>query len=156
NRSLEFARNRIRHEMLPQVARDWNPAIHQTLAQIAEWALAEEEYWEAEVGRLAAARLNRQNGFVLLKTVRLAELPLAARRRLVRRAMEEVKGDLKAIGFSHIEAVLHLAGGSDGHGRIQVPGVDVMRSFEWLRFATRAEGGIESRNYRLPVTVPSS
>src|SRR5476651_686134 len=49
NASLQFARNRIRRQLLPQLASAWNPAIVQTLAHTADWALAEEAWWEAEI-----------------------------------------------------------------------------------------------------------
>src|SRR5436305_6953667 len=45
NASRRFARNRIRHELLPQLCRDWNPEIAESLARTADWALAEESYW---------------------------------------------------------------------------------------------------------------
>jgi len=105
---------------------------------------------------LAAEHLVAQNGFVSLKTGCLRELPLAAARRLVRRAMEIVKGDLAAIEFAHVNAVLLLAAGTEGHGRIQPPGLDIFRSFDWLRFAKPAElPGLETRNYTFAVSVPS-
>lgn len=154
NRSLQFARNRIRGELLPELARDWNPAIVQTLSHTADWALGEESYWEAEIVRLAVLHLVAQNGFVLLKTGCLRELPLAAARRLVRRAMEMVKGDLRSIDFAHIEAVLDLATATEGHGRLQAPGLDIMRSFDWLRFGRPLVDGLQNRNYRLPAPVP--
>src|SRR5579864_954304 len=50
NLSLDFARNRIRRELLPMLEREWNPAIAETLAHTAEWAREEEAYWEAEIG----------------------------------------------------------------------------------------------------------
>jgi len=154
NQNLEFARNRIRHGLLPQLVHDWNPGLSRTLAQTAEWALAEEAYWEAEIGRLAASHLVPHAGSVLVSTERLNALPLAAARRLVRRAMEQVRGDLLAIDFGHITAVLDLAATSEGHGRLQAPGLDVLRSFSWLRFARPTQNGLAGRNYRLPVTVP--
>ena len=49
NLSRKFARNRIRHELLPRLAAEWNPAIVETLHRTADWALAEEEYWEPEI-----------------------------------------------------------------------------------------------------------
>jgi tRNA(Ile)-lysidine synthase len=154
NQSLQFARNRIRHELLPTLEREWNPAMLRALAQTADWALAEEAYWEAEIDLLAAAHLITRGGFVLLQIDCLQRLPLAAARRLVRRAMERVKGDLRSIDFAHINAVLELAGTSEGHGRLQAPGLDIMRSFEWLRFAKPAANGLASRNYRVPAPVP--
>ena len=57
NASLAFARNRIRHELLPQLQRDWNPALAETLAHTADWAFEEEAWWTAEIERLAAIHL---------------------------------------------------------------------------------------------------
>jgi tRNA(Ile)-lysidine synthase len=153
NHSEEFARNRIRHCLLPSLAEEWNPEIANTLAQTADWALAEESYWAAEIDRLEQLHLVGKGGGVLLQTGSLEKLPLAAARRLVRRAIERVRGDLRAVDFGHVSGVLELAGSVEGHGRLQVPGVDIMRSFDWLRFSKLASEP-EARNYRLPAPVP--
>ena len=156
NASLQFARNRIRHELLPQVAREWNPAIGETLANTADWALAEEAWWDAEIDRLASGHFTTSNNAILLRADLLVAQPLAVARRLVRRAMEMAKGDLRGIDFGHIAAVMDLARSTEGHGRLQAPGLDIFRSFEWLRFGQPGGGGLESRNYRLPLAVPGS
>jgi tRNA(Ile)-lysidine synthase len=153
NRSLQFARNRLRHELLPQLAREWNPAISETLANTAEWALAEESYWETELDRMESL-LAQRDGAVILETAALLALPAAAARRLVRRAMARVKGDLRGIDFKHVLAVLELAKADVGHGRLQAPGLDVIRSFSWLRLARPGADAPESRNFRLPAPVP--
>ena len=64
NASLQFARNRIRHGLLPQLAREWNPAIRETLAHTADWALAEEAYWEAEIDAWPPHCCSRTDGAV--------------------------------------------------------------------------------------------
>ena len=156
NRSLQFARNRIRHELLPQIAREWNPAIGEALANTADWALAEEAWWDAEIDRLASQHFTATHHAILLRAGLLAALPLAVARRLVRRAMELAKGDLRRIDFGHIRSVMDLARSTEGHGRLQAPGLDIFRSFEWLRFGQPGGGGLESRNYRLPLAVPGS
>ncbi len=156
NASLQFARNRIRHELLPQIAREWNPAIGETLANTADWALAEEAWWDAEIERLAAQHFTTTDDAVVLRADVLAALPLAVARRLVRRAMELVKGDLRGIDFGHIAAVMDLAGSMEGHGRLQAPGLDIFRSFEWLRFGRPRAGGMNTRNYRLVLAVPGT
>lgn len=150
NRDLRFARNRIRHELLPDLARDWNPSIVAALAHLADWALAEEAYWEAEIDRLARLNLKENFGFVLLETGCLKALPVALGRRLVRRAMEVVKGDRLGIEFAHVNAVLELAGTDEGHGRLQAAGLDVMRSFQWLRVAKLAPGGRDDYELAAP------
>jgi hypothetical protein len=68
---------------------------------------------------------------------------LAVARRLVRRAMEMAKGDLRGIDFGHIRSVMDLARSTEGHGRLQAPGLDIFRSFEWLRFGQPGVGGLE-------------
>lgn len=152
NSDSRFARNRIRHGLLPQLEREWNPAIREMLAQTADWAQAEEQYWEAELDRISAALIER-DGAVFVQTATLLELPIAAVRRLVRRAIERAKGDLRGLAFAHIQAVLDLAGRNRGHGRVQAPGVEVIRSFDWLRFATPHW---ERAGYRLEAPVPGS
>jgi len=136
NASARFARNRIRHSLLPQLTREWNPALEETLAKTADWALAEEAYWKDELARLAVGCLRADGDAVLAPALALASLPLAAARRLVRHAIELAKGDLRAIGLDHVDRALELARSPQGHGRVQAPGIGITRSFDWIRFAT--------------------
>jgi tRNA(Ile)-lysidine synthase len=153
NTSPQFARNRIRHQLLPQLARDWNPGIVETLAQTADWALAEEDYWKCEIARLAEGLLIERDGAVLMHASALSVLPLAAARRVVRHAMERVKGDLLAIGYGHVSAALDMAASTEGDGRIDVPGLAIQRSFDWLRFSP---AGPDPPGYNLEVPVPGT
>ena len=150
NADRNFARNRIRHDLLPQLGREWNPAIRQCLAQTAQWAQDEESYWGVEIERLSAGLFTRGNGFVSLKTGLLLAFPTAVRRRLLRRAIELAKGDLRGIEFGHINTVLDLASRPIGHGRVRAPGIEILRSLDWLRFAILPE----PQPYRLPVAIP--
>jgi tRNA(Ile)-lysidine synthase len=51
NSDSAYTRNRIRHELLPQL-RQYNPSLDQTLANLAELAREEEARWQAELSRL--------------------------------------------------------------------------------------------------------
>jgi tRNA(Ile)-lysidine synthase len=51
NTDTAYTRNRIRHELLPQL-RDYNPNLDQNLANIAELAREEESRWKSELARL--------------------------------------------------------------------------------------------------------
>jgi len=153
NASGQFARNRIRHGLLPQLAREWNPGIQETLAQTADWALAEEAYWDAEIERLAAGRLTGTGSAIIARADSLTSLPVAAARRLVRHAIRRVRGDLRRIDFGHVAAILELAGRKEGHGRVAVPGLEVCRSFDWVRFARPRE---RDSGYRLAAPVPGA
>ncbi len=51
NLDHRFARNRVRHSLLPLLEREYNANIRQVLGDAAELARAEEEYWRALVER---------------------------------------------------------------------------------------------------------
>ncbi|HSS99250.1 MAG TPA: tRNA lysidine(34) synthetase TilS, partial [Terriglobales bacterium] len=86
NRDLRFARNRVRHGVLPRLERALNPSVREALAEAAEIARAEEHYWQTEVRKLLPEIWDAsQNELVI---TRLKQLPLAMQRRLVRAAAE--------------------------------------------------------------------
>lgn len=154
NAGVEFARNRIRHRLLPQLTAEWNPALVETLAHTAEFARAEEAYWAAEIDRLAALHLTLIDQNVLVLTNTLKALPMAVRRRLVRRAIEVAKGDLRGVDFDHVERVVELASTPTGSGRMQAPGLDVRRSFDWLRLGLPLARKPYSLKARVPGITP--
>lgn len=147
NRNPEFARNRIRHSLLPQLEAEWNPALGQILANHARLAQEDEDYWASRSNLLPAGPVYSISQF-------LSEPPALARR-LVREAIRRTKGDLKQIDFRHIEQVLELLTAPDGHGRLQLPGLDLMRSFGWVRFAKPLPGPVE-RDWAFTIQPPAA
>ena len=154
NRSPEFARNRIRHSLLPQLAREWNPGIIKNLAHTADWAFAEEMRWEAEIDRLSEAMLSSRGDAIVLRAGEVSGLPAATARRLVRRAVERVRGDLRGVDFEHIDRVLEMAADRKGHGHIRIPGLAVAKSFGFLLISRDGEGPFRHLPYLLPVQPP--
>jgi tRNA(Ile)-lysidine synthase len=144
NAELSFARNRIRHQLLPLLRAGYNPRIDETLARMATLAADDERYWEALVGDVPHT----------FEVSRISSAPPALARRIVRRAIEQVKGDLRQIDFAHVEAILELARSTEGSGRLQVPGVDVLRSFDWIRFRALREEGEPRPRFSWPVAPP--
>ncbi len=49
NADDKFTRNRVRQMVLPLLEREFNPAVAENLAELAEIARGEEDYWENEV-----------------------------------------------------------------------------------------------------------
>ena len=109
NNWLRFERNRIRHTLLPELERNWNPKIVAALAQTADWARAEEEYWQAELPRLTQNWLRFGNLGATFQVAGLNAAPLAVARRAVHWAVRTVAGKGKSPDFAHVERVLHLA-----------------------------------------------
>ncbi len=131
NLDLRFARNRIRHSLLPQLASEWNPRIVDALANLGDLAYEEEVAWTIRERDSRQDRLSYER------------LPRAEARRAVRRAIREVKGDLRGIEFGHIESVIEMM------DRVRVPGVDFIRSGEGIRAVRAVVPAVE-------VTVPGT
>jgi tRNA(Ile)-lysidine synthase len=153
NEQRGFRRNLIRLEWLPMLREAFHDRVEQGLANMASLAQAEEDYWGAEAKRLLSMLWSPLPGSedgegMLLDSAALMGLHLAARRRVVRQSIETVKGDLKEVDSVHIDAILKLCETSEGHNRVQVPGIDALRSFDRLRI-TKLGSGTPARHYRM-------
>ena len=143
NRHLSFTRNRIRHELLP-LLESWNPHLREHLAQMAVLARDEESWWETELARLVpqlllAGRPVRGGGRaagegIALDVTRLAALPVALQRRLMRHAAKELGA---ALDFAAVEALRTLAlAGRAGEKRELERGLQAERTHRELRLTT--------------------
>jgi tRNA(Ile)-lysidine synthase len=153
NRNTDFLRNRIRLEILPQLA-VLNHGLPAVLASTAEWARAEEEYWAGELDHLEPAYLKADREAILIDTGPFLSLPVATVRRLLRRAIERMNGGLRGIDFRHVEAIRALMETREGSGRIQLPGLDIYRSFDWLRFAPIGYDSRLPRDFEIELRIP--
>ena len=149
NLDPRFARNRLRHDLLPQLARDWNPQIANALARLGHLARDEENYWTAEIDVLAREFV-RDRQAVELSWPSLTALSKAVARRLIRRAIADAKGDLRKITYDHVESILAI------HTRVVIPDLIVTRSFDWLRLEpARVLVPIEPIPIREPGSYPA-
>ena len=175
NLDRRFARNRVRHELLPLLQRDHNPNIRQVLSDAADIARAEEEYWQTLVDRELATRPPCKteippglkpsadaaghdtakampfqtapgNASVLTN---FPALPLALQRRLLKRLLESQRIEAD---FQHVEKLRRCAVG-------ELPKAEL--PFGWL--AVRRHGYLEfvaphpgppSAGYQYTLPVP--
>jgi tRNA(Ile)-lysidine synthase len=101
NRDLRHSRNRVRHGILPRLARNLNPSIREALAETADIARAEEEYWQLQI----ASILGANPGSSLKRTI-LLDLPLALQRRVIL-GWAEANG--LRLEFRHVDQILDVA-----------------------------------------------
>ncbi|MBV8865096.1 MAG: tRNA lysidine(34) synthetase TilS, partial [Acidobacteriaceae bacterium] len=154
NTDLRFTRNRLRQQTIPALTQDLNPNLEAVLANTAALAQAEEDYWAREVERVYPKIAKRTRLGLIFPVEALNAIHLALRRRLIRRALGEIRPEgLQGLDFDHIERILALCRTDQGHDRLLVPGADALRSFEWLLLS--AQGGLsrEPRGYRVPLAL---
>jgi tRNA(Ile)-lysidine synthase len=143
NRDPSFLRNRVRLAVLPVLKESFGELAAENLADLAEIARAEEEHWERGHPEVRAAEGD-------LKVASLLDLPLAARRRLVRNWLEANAGS-RSVSFRVIEDVLGLAAGAAGR-TLELPGGRVLRRAQReLRWETAGDPQPADYEYVLPV-----
>jgi tRNA(Ile)-lysidine synthase len=123
NADLRFLRSRVRRRLLPYLEKDFEPRIASHLGRLAEIAREEERAWRRSSEAEAERSLSREKGRVALDARRLAFLPPAEGRRLVRSFLRAVRGDLRTFTFRDVEAIRCLGEGRDA----ELPGKLVFR-----------------------------
>jgi tRNA(Ile)-lysidine synthase len=152
NADPQFTRNRLRHDLLPALARDWNPRVSEALARLAVLAGEDEQVLVAEARQAGAACMRVEPGGLLLDCDELSRLPPGLARRVVRQAVEQARGSLRQVEYEHIEALLALAAGRRGTGSVRLPGLEARRSFGWLRLEGPGEGA--GGGFQVALTPP--
>jgi tRNA(Ile)-lysidine synthase len=113
NRDLRHTRNRIRHELLPLLAREYNPAIVSVLGRLATHA--EEAFRDEEAAAsalLAAAELPRAGRQLVFDAARLAAAPEREVRAMLRLAWEREGWPRDAMGFEAWRRLTAIARGA--------------------------------------------
>ena len=122
NEDLGNPRNRIRHQVLPDLDRAAAGATRPAIARAAG-LIRDDGVWLDEVAdsRFDGLATDGPAGLEL-DAAQLALEPLPIARRVLLRAMRTASGE-REIGLDHVEAVAALLGGSDGG--VDVPGARV-------------------------------
>ena len=122
NRDMRYLRNKIRHKLIPHLKATYNPRIIETLNRMSK-ILQEEEAWFDETIQpiIKDAVLASGKNRVSLSIPKLNNHHTAVQRRLLRHAIENVKGDLRKITYAHIEKMIALCSSGPKSGRLDFP-----------------------------------
>lgn len=144
-----YRRNRIRQELLPHLAKDYNPHIKSILSGMAKVLQADEEYLarQAEESFPGVARKKGQQ--IIIDVDKLKSLHLSMQRRILRKGIELVKGDLRGISLTQLDDVLRII---DGPGSLEIhlpQALVARRSYGNLIISKKSPGGEQGSGYRL-------
>ena len=101
NEKTIFTRNKIRLELIPLLEKDFNPNIKEVLSNMAENLQVENEFLSKYAKRKfkSVSKIKQEEIFIDLK--KFKKLPEAVRKRVLRAALEELKGDLRRLTYQH-------------------------------------------------------
>jgi tRNA(Ile)-lysidine synthase len=160
NRDTTKMRARIRRKLVPLLEKQFQPAIVNHLATLADLAREDEAFFEAVVDKRAAALIQRSTDGTRIAVEDLlnpckkktfntesaedtetTEGTRALSARLVRRIVEDMKPRAGELGARHVEAVLEMARLGQNGSSLSLPGgVKAHREQDELVFqATRTE-----------------
>jgi tRNA(Ile)-lysidine synthase len=110
NHDLKYARNRIRQEIMPQLAASFNPQVESHLARTAELLRADVEHLESLARDWYRQAVDEQS--VKLNRVVIQSIPLSLQRRVIRQFLTKALNKMPT--FSQIENTLALINAPNG------------------------------------------
>jgi tRNA(Ile)-lysidine synthase len=127
-------RNQIRHYLIPELKKSYNPAIVDSLNRLGEILQAEDQWMDQTLEPLYAETISDHGADGIRVDLSAITLHPAVGRRIIRKAIWRVKQDLRRITFAHVEAVMDLAARSCSSGCLDLPdGIRVIREATVLR-----------------------
>lgn len=134
NSDVRFLRNRIRHELIPYLE-TFNSDIVERLHQTAETLAADECILETAVDEVFTRTVAMTASGAVADLDTIEKEPLALRKRVYRKAIQAVKGDLRRISFTHLAAIDRLISAEKPNSELTLPGgIKVIRSYRALLF----------------------
>jgi tRNA(Ile)-lysidine synthase len=108
NRDLRYLRNRVRAELLPELAGRYEPRIVAHLARLAGLVREDEELLQGFVEELLDEFIRRRGRDVFLDLKTLPLLLPALARRVGREFLRQTAGSLRDVSFEDVESLLAL------------------------------------------------
>jgi tRNA(Ile)-lysidine synthase len=158
-------RNNIRKNLLPLLKETYNPKITETLNRLASIVRSEEKWMDEIISPLFEQMAARhENGGLALSISDLKVLSIAAQRRIVRKAIRKIKGNIKRITFAHVDAIIALSNDGPHLGRLDFPDriralkdnndLLIFQEMKPLRETSARENKTESAVYEYKVEDP--
>lgn len=123
NLNNEYLRNRIRNVLLPELERDYNPQIRNSLLKTASVVADDIEFLEQETEccwqQVINNELSTANYLVFSKD--LLTLPRALQNRLIRKAAFTLRPQARDFGYDAVQTVLSFFNQPEQTGRIHLP-----------------------------------
>jgi len=155
NNDLSIPRNRVRHELIPYLAREFSPAIADVLAREAAIARDDEDRLDREAIDLSTSIVLRNTGGTIeLAAGALSSLHPALQARVARHALSIVPAP-GHIGFDQVQRLLALAKGERQPTSLSLPGRHVERRGDRVVIKPALpRDGAETNSFRFPLSIP--
>ena len=122
NKEVVYFRNKIRLELLPLLSQGYNKNIKDITLRLRNIISEVSAYLKQETELLFKEVARRENPeTVIIDLKKFTSLPLVLKRRIIRKSIEVVKGNLYSISFRHNNEILKLTEHQLGEKEIYLP-----------------------------------
>lgn len=154
NADIAIPRNRIRHELLPYLEREFSPRIVEVLAREASLAQDDEDKLEAEAIEKAGAIVLSTTASVTIDARALRLLHPALASRVARRALESLAAG-RFVGFDHVQRFLGFVETGTAGQAMSLPGHQAIHLGGRVRLGPEPDRvGVVSKLQRVSLPVP--
>lgn len=133
NDKTVFTRNRIRKELIPYLEKNFNPNIKELLFNMAENLREENNFIEglAKKNFKSTAKVKKRSVYISMK--KFKALPEAMKKRVLRSALQSVKGNLRRFTYQHWKEIEKLIEERPVNSIVDLPGgIDVVKNKKGL------------------------
>jgi len=127
NYMWRFTRNRVRQDLMPKLAEDYNPQVRNALVRLSRTAAEELDFVEQELDKVWNEMVVASEDEVKISRSALGSLHPMLRRLALRRGYVLVTGDATRLKESHMVAMDELASGERGGRYLNLPSGVVIR-----------------------------
>ncbi|MFA4916134.1 MAG: tRNA lysidine(34) synthetase TilS [Syntrophales bacterium] len=156
-----YFRNRIRHHLIPELKKHYNPKIEENLAHMAEIIRLEDDYIKTVLKSvLSECVFDEGKEGIRINIPEFFTLHEAIQNRAIKTLLQRFSLLKGGIGYLHVKSVIDLIRGVRSCGRLHLPfNVEVRREYNLLIISRRnrpegraGEGDISQFSY--DVTIP--
>jgi tRNA(Ile)-lysidine synthase len=155
NLDLRFARNRVRHQLLPLLQKDYSERIVEHLANLAEQSRLDEALLMQLASEQGGRWIRNGGGEVRIDVRALGNLSPALRGRVLRQMAETLGGSAVGLSNTHLETLRRLAEEhKSGHGLVLTGGLQARREFNNL-IIERSSTMLPLNTFCVPIVLPA-
>ena len=123
NADTDFLRNAMRHRLIPYLEQEYNPSIVDGLTRLSHTVRQDEDFLEIETDHcFNICLIDMEKSFVSLSIKALFGLHPAMQSRVLRKAIQKVKKDLRGISLVHLENIFAFCLEKSSDGSLDLPG----------------------------------
>jgi len=132
NTDLKFLRNRVRHQLIPDLKQNYNPQIQSTLNRTADLLQADEDFIQQQTRQAAEECQITPHQFDRQKFL---DHHVAIQRRILRYTYADIVGQTVDLYFAHVASMLDLLHGHRPNTELSLPHqVQFQRAYDQFSF----------------------